>query len=164
MGVDFGTKKVNMRSEDDYLLEIEGVLVNEFRICQSLLHCMKEERKALSSANLESLFLLVERREEILEEMEAFEIRREDLVHAFARNMGLELDAPRLSDCLSPLAKPPVERIGRLSEGISALKDSLSSLGEWNYALADSVLNREESVQAFLLNLYPPVHPNRPPV
>ena len=153
-----------MCSEDDYLLEIEGVLVNEFRICQSLFECMKDERKALSAADIESLYFLVEKREDILEELEQFETRREKLVNDFASQLHFRLANPRLSDCLASLSKPPLERIGRLCEGIVALQDSLYNLGEWNHALANAMLRRDESAQALLLNLYPPAHKYRPPV
>jgi flagellar biosynthesis/type III secretory pathway chaperone len=153
-----------MRSEDNYLLEIEGELVSEFRVCQSLFQCMKEERKSLSAPDIGSLFLLIEKREEILEQLDQLEMRRLELIHEFAETLDLDLPSPRLSDCLSPLEKPTIEHIRRLCEGIAALQDSLCRLGEWNRALANSVLNRDEMIEAFLLNLYPPAHHYRPPV
>ncbi len=48
---------------------MEAIMVNEFRVCQSLLTLLQQERQALVQKDVETLSHLVEQKESLLDEL-----------------------------------------------------------------------------------------------
>ena len=74
------------------LPNLENVLVQEFRLVQSLIDITREERNFLPTSNAEDLMGLVEKKENVLDQMSLLEERRRTLLIDLARDMGLSLE------------------------------------------------------------------------
>lgn len=136
------------------LPNLEDVLVQEFRLVQSLIDITREERNFLPTTNAEDLMVLVEKKEILLDSMSLLEERRRTLLADISREMGIPSGSSTLSDVLPWLDTPTAGRLNRLSEGIAMLVGQARELNYGNQAMATSALDWLESTKAFLYGYY----------
>jgi flagellar biosynthesis/type III secretory pathway chaperone len=136
------------------LPNLENVLVQEFRLVQSLIDITRDERNFLPTSNAEDLMGLVEKKENVLDQMSLLEERRRTLLIDLARDMGLSLESTSLGDILPWLDPTTAGRLNRLSEGIAMLVGQARDLNYGNRAMATSALDWLESTKAFLYGYY----------
>ena len=133
---------------------IEAIMVNEFRVCQSLLTVLQQERQALVQRDVDSLSHLVEQKESLLDELGSDEESRRSLLEKLAQNYGIKKEVTGLIELLRELQMTASERIYRLQEGIVALQGKIRELNRANQALAEMNLERITALQEYLVSLY----------
>lgn len=121
---------------------------------QSLIDVTREERNFLPSTNPDDLMGLVEKKENILDQMSLLEERRRTLLIDICRAMGIPPGSSTLSDILPWLESSTAGRLNRLSEGIAMLVGQARDLNYGNKAMASSALDWLESTKAFLYGYY----------
>lgn len=136
------------------LPNLEDVLVQEFRLMQTLIDVTREERNFLPTTNPDTLMGLVEKKENILDQMSLLEERRRTLLIDIARGMGIPADSSSLSEILPWLDRATAGRLNRLSEGITMLVGQARDLNYGNKAMATTALDWLESTKAFLYGYY----------
>ncbi|BCY17927.1 MAG: flagellar protein FlgN [Chloroflexi bacterium] len=142
---------------------IEAIMVNEFRVCQSLLTVLQQERQALVQKDVETLSNLVDQKESLLDELGSDEESRRSLLEKLAQNYGLEKEVLGLTDILRRLQMTASERVYRLQEGIVALQGKIRELNRANQALAEMNLERITALQEYLVSLYSSPSYYKPP-
>jgi len=142
---------------------IEAIMVNEFRVCQSLLTVLQQERQALVQKDVETLSHLVEQKESLLDELGGDEESRRSLLEKLAQNYGLEKEVLGLTDLLRRLQMTASERVYRLQEGIVALQGKIRELNRANQALAEMNLERITALQEYLVSLHSSPSYYKPP-
>ena len=151
----------------EILNNLEDLLVKEFRSLQSLIALSQKERLLLSKGEADSLMVLVEEKETLLDQMSLLEESRRSMISEAARELDRPAAAPSGNSTLEELtlALEPIiaDRLKRLSQGILALVEQTKELNEGNMALAGANLDWVKSAQAFLINLYNPEVGYRPP-
>ncbi len=135
---------------------LEDAMVNEFRIFQSLVELSRQELDALTKRDTNSLNVLVEKKEILLEDLNQLEEGRRMLTEDLAYLAGLRKPAPTLVDVLPYLDKQSAERIKRIQDGIVALGGEIRNLNRTNLALAKTALEWADATQAYLLSLHQP--------
>jgi flagellar biosynthesis/type III secretory pathway chaperone len=133
---------------------MEAVMVNEFRVCQSLLTVLQLERQALVQKDVEALSKLVEQKESLLDELGTNEESRRSHMEKLAQNSGLQNEVMGLTDLLRRLQLTASERLYRLQEGIVALQSKIRELNRANLALAQMNLERITALQEYLVSLF----------
>ena len=133
---------------------LEDVLVQEFRLMQSLIDVTREERNFLPSTDPDGLMGLVEKKENILDQMSLLEERRRTLLIDIARAMGIPAGLSTLAEILPWLDQSIAGRLNRLSEGIAMLVGQARDLNYGNKAMATTALDWLESTKAFLYGYY----------
>ncbi len=133
---------------------MEAVMVNEFRVCQSLLTVLQLERQALVQKDVEALSKLVEQKESLLDELGTNEESRRSHLEKLAQNSGLQNEVMGLTDLLRRLQLTASERLYRLQEGIVALQSKIRELNRANLALAQMNLERITALQEYLVSLF----------
>ncbi len=174
-----------MKDSPELLSTLEELLVQEFRVCQSLQNLTREERKMLAdlqakrspvpgpNGDVSRLAGLVEEKEILLDQLGRIEDERrmivQDMVNktfaekTLAGKRGVQAQTPTLADVIKTLHAPEAGRISRLQEGITTLAATIREMTSGNLSLAGSALERADAVQAFLLNLYRPEANYQPP-
>jgi flagellar biosynthesis/type III secretory pathway chaperone len=146
------------------LVVIEDVMVSEFRAYQSLIKLTKEERRVLSSADLNALANVVTQKEALVTELARLEEARCSAIEQWsehheglARSRALApAQSLTLGEILPHLETTTAGRLKRLREGILALVNQLSDLTQGNRALVTLALERLEAVRHFLISLSQP--------
>lgn len=133
---------------------MEAIMVNEFRVCQSLLTVLQQERQALVQKDVETLSHLVEQKESFLDELGSDEESRRSLMEKLAQNSGLQTEVMGLPDLLRRLQMTASERIYRLQDGIVALQSKIRELNRANLALAQMNMERITALQEYLVSLF----------
>lgn len=133
---------------------MEAVMVNEFRVCQSLLTVLQQERQALIQKDVDTLTHLIEQKESLLDELGSGEESRRSQMDKLAyTNESIE-GSISLTELLRRLQLTVSERIYRLQEGIYALQGKIRELNRANNALAEMNLERITALQEYLVTLY----------
>lgn len=135
---------------------LEDLLVQEFRICQSLHQLTKEERQALSKNDLNSLEVILEQKEVVLDELGQIEDRRRMITQNLGDQVGLKHTDPTITAICQKLNNEMGQRIKRLKEGISALAEEIKILTSGNHALAMMALERVDALQTILIDSFRP--------
>ncbi len=133
---------------------IEAVMVNEFRVCQSLLTVLQQERQALVQKDVNALSHLVEQKETLLDELGSDEESRRSQLEKLAQNCGLKNEVLSLNELLFRLQLTASERVYRLQEGIVALQSKIRELNRANLALAEMNMERITALQNYLVGLF----------
>lgn len=133
---------------------MEAVMVNEFRVCQSLLTVLQQERQALIQKDVDTLTHLIEQKESLLDELGGDEESRRAHMEKLAQNCGLQNEVMGLTDLLRRLQMTASERIYRLQDGINALQSKIRELNRANLALAEMNLERITALQEYLVSLF----------
>ncbi len=135
---------------------LEDLLVQEFRTCQTIHQLTKEERSAISKNDLNSLSSIVEQKEVMLDELGQIEDRRRMIVQNLGQEIGISTPSPSIAEISQKLAADIGSRINRLREGISALADEIKIMSNGNRALALIALERIDAVQSLILDAIQP--------
>ncbi len=133
---------------------MEAVMVNEFRVCQTLLTVLQQERQALVQKDVNTLSHLVEQKEGLLDELGSNEEARRSQMEKLTQIFGLQDEVLGLTDLLRRLQLTASERIYRLQEGISALQSKIRELNRANLALAEMNVDRITALQEYLVSLF----------
>jgi len=135
---------------------LEDALVDEFRIIKLLLDFSKEELEALTKRDIQALSSVVEKKEEILDELTLIENERSQLMQEISQRLGIKKAPPTLADIIPFLNKTSAEQMKHLQEGIVALGSEIRTINRSNLTLAKTALDLADSTQAYLLSLYQP--------
>lgn len=152
-----------MSDPSTLVTNLEELLVNEFRLCQSLHAICGEERQALIGYDISGLSRLVERKEALLDELGQIDDRRRMVVQELATLYHLTSSMPTIAEVAATLPPEPGRRIQHLREGIVALAEDIGELSRGNQALALTALQRADALQTFLLDLCRPSLLYQPP-
>ena len=136
--------------------ELEDALVEEFRIFQLLVELSKDELAALTKRDTQILADIVEKKEDLLDELVLVEDERFNLMEDISLRIGIKKISPTVQDIFPYLERFSVERLKHLQEGIVGLGREIRSINRSNLALAKTALELADSTQAYLLSIYQP--------
>ncbi|MCX6064877.1 MAG: flagellar protein FlgN [Chloroflexi bacterium] len=143
-------------------LELEQVLVQQFKILQEMLELSKRERACLLK-DPDKIIQIVEDKEALLDKMSLMEDKCRESVQALSLSLELRLETTSIQ-ALLPYIKPEhAKRIKNLSEGISSLASQARELNRANQALALSKLEWLNATQSFLISIFQPESGYRSP-
>jgi len=148
----------------DLIGSLEAVLVNMFRLSESLFEITKEERQALLEGKIDTLTNLASKKETILNDIESNDEPRRRITSQLAELKGLDPAKANLSDILAKIDDVDISQIVRLQQGILALQAEIREVNNGNYALATLNLQRLDAVQSYILSLLTPANYYRPTV
>lgn len=160
-----------MASLDTHLYEtkanlittLEGILVEEFRTCQSLQKVVKQERYLLIEADVNSLSDLIEEKDILLDELSQIEEQRRMTIEKLTEHYPLVKELTTAEDLFELLDPVVSKRLERLYTGIRTLIDQIKEFNLGNQALALNGLSRVDAVQAYLLNIFQNPQDYQPP-
>jgi hypothetical protein len=136
-------------------LELEQVLVRQFRLLQEMLSLSKKERASL--LNEPDLVLnIVEDKEALLDSMSLMEDNCRKIVQELSLELDLHSTETSIQALLQYFKPEDASRIRNLSEGISSLASQARELNHANQALALSKLEWLKATQAFLISIFQP--------
>jgi hypothetical protein len=136
-------------------LELEQILVRQFRLLQEMLALSKKERDTL--LNEPDLVLqIVEDKEALLDNMSVMEDNCRKIVQELSLLLELHSDDTSIQALLPYFKSEDASRIRNLSEGISSLASQAREVNHANQALAQSKLEWLKATQAFLISIFQP--------
>jgi len=144
----------------DLFDSLEAVLVNTFRLCESLHKITRRERQALLENKADDLLVITREKSDVVTEMESNEEARQVISKELADLLGLEGKVQSLSDLLGKVDNTvDISKILRIQQGILTLQAEIREVNNGNYALATLNLQRLDAVQEYILGLFtPPVY------
>jgi hypothetical protein len=144
----------------DLLDSLEAILVNTFRLCESLHQITLRERQTLLESKANELISITREKGMIVTEMESNEEARQVITDELTRVLGLEGKADNLSELLGKVDAPiDTSKITRIQQGILTLQAEIREINNGNYALATLNVQRLEAVQEYIVGLFtPPVY------
>ena len=129
------------------------LLVQEFRLWQSLARLTRQERQALYDCNAPRLAALFTSKETLLESLVSCQQKRHVLLFSsdLPNNTGLadRTPAPHQIPC-DGLNEVQANLVLHLTGGIQTLVEQINELAQGNYALADCSLRRMWGIQSWL--------------
>jgi flagellar biosynthesis/type III secretory pathway chaperone len=140
----------------DLFGSLEAVMVNIFRLFESLHEVTKEERQILLDGKADKLVILAKKKEAILKGLESNDESRRSLMDQLTKVIGFNSEAMTLNDILERIDSVDVEQVKRLQQGILALQAEIREINNGNYALATLNMNRLDAVQSYILSLFTP--------
>ncbi len=147
----------------EYVLELEEVLVAQFREVQQVIELTLTEREALLN-NSEHLMPVVEEKEALLDRLGVMEDNRRMVVQKLSLERGLVSPETSITELLPYLDAPISQRVSRLAEGITTLAARARELNDYNQALACTRLDWLRAAQVFLVGVVQPDAGYRPPL
>jgi FlgN protein len=153
-----------LQTTQDLFGSLEVVMVNLFRLFESLHEVTKEERQVLLEGKADELMILAKRKESLLTSLENNEESLHSLTDQLAKAVGLNPESLTLTSILERLKSVDVGQVSRLQQGILALQAEIRDINNGNYALANLNINRLDAVQSYILSLFTPPNYYRPTV
>ncbi len=153
---------VNHDQFTEYLIELEDILVEQFRQIQQLINLTMDERRALLE-NSDDLMGIVEEKEVLLDRLGVLEDNRRKTVHKLALERGLISGETSIGELLPYLEERDAQRVNRMVEGITTLAMEARQLNDYNQALAVTRLDWLQAAQVFLVGAVQPDPAYRPP-
>ena len=136
-------------------LELEEVLVRQFRVLQEMIALTKKERSFLLS-DPDLVIQVVEDKEVLLDSMSLMEDKCRKVVQELSLAVALHSENTSIRDLL-PFFKPEdAGRIRNLSEGITSLASQARELNRANQAIAFTKLEWLKATQEFLISIFQP--------
>ena len=106
---------LSKQSLQDLVDSLEAILVNTFRLCESLHQITQQERQALLEAKTDDLNRIVQQKEGIVAEVESNEKARQVVAKQLVQLLGLGDDVQSLSDLLTHIDNQvDVSKVSRL--------------------------------------------------
>jgi flagellar biosynthesis/type III secretory pathway chaperone len=136
-------------------LELEKVLVRQFRLLQEMHALSKKERDSLLNEP-DFILKIVEDKEALLDRMSVMEDNCRKIVQEFSLVLDLHSEDTSIEALLPHFQPEDTSRIRNLSEGISSLASQVRELNRANQALALSKLEWLKATQAFLISIFQP--------
>lgn len=143
-----------MKSKRELIITLEDLLVKQFRNLQTLITETRDERKALTSGDIQLIQKHVEHKEAILDEISLLEESRRMTVGQLCQMAGLTDECSSLSEFAKTVDPPLAQRLNHLYGGIIKLAEEVRDLNMGNHALADARVEMFAATQAFLLSFY----------
>jgi flagellar biosynthesis/type III secretory pathway chaperone len=143
------------------LMELEHLLVRQFRALQELLETSQKERAFLLS-NDEKLMRVVEDKEVLLDQLGLIEDSRRKVVQDLSQALKIQSDSVSVGSLLPFLKPDDANRIGRLAEGVITLAGQTRELNEENHALALVKLDWVKAAQSVFIGMLEPEVEYRP--
>jgi flagellar biosynthesis/type III secretory pathway chaperone len=144
------------------LLELESILVKQFRSLQELIEKTKLERKLLLTGD-DAIMRVVEDKEALLDQLGLIEDDRRKLVQNLSLAKGLHSESTSISELLPYIKEDLAERISRMIDGITTLAGQARDLNRANQALSSTKLEWLKATQSFLIRIAQPEIGYRPP-
>ncbi len=136
-------------------LELEQVLVRQFRVLQEMNTLTRTERDALLS-DPEQVLRIVEDKEAMLDSLGLLEDQCRNIVQELSLGLGLRTENTSIRQLLPFLKPEDASRIKNLSEGVSGLASQTRELNRANQALAITKLDWLKATQDFLISIFLP--------
>ncbi|MEN4010625.1 MAG: flagellar protein FlgN [Chloroflexota bacterium] len=154
---------VNHDSFTEYVLDLEEILVSQFREVQQVIELTLTERETLLK-NGDDLMPVVEEKEALLDRLGVIEDNRRRVVQKLSLECGLVSPETSIGELLPYLDSPIAQRVSRLAEGISTLAVQARELNDYNQALACTRLDWLRAAQVFLVGVVQPEAGYRSPL
>ena len=136
-------------------LELEEVLVRQFRALQEMIALTKKERTYLLSEP-DLVIQTVEDKEVLLDAMSLMEDKCRKIVQELSLDLSLHSENTSIRDLLPFLKPEDASRIKNLSEGITSLASQARELNRANQAIAYTKLEWLKATQEFLISIFQP--------
>lgn len=136
-------------------LELEKVLVSQFKLLKEIVAITKQERASLLNEP-ELVLRTVEDKEALLDQMSLMEDRCRKTVQEISLLLELHSDKTSIFDLLPFFNSEAARRIRNLSEGISSLAIEARELNRANQAIALTKLEWLKATQTFLISMFQP--------
>ncbi|MDR3578320.1 MAG: flagellar protein FlgN [Anaerolineaceae bacterium] len=144
------------------LMELESILVKQFRSLQELIEKTRFERKLLLTGD-DALMRVVEDKEALLDQLGLIEDNRRKLVQNLSLAKGIQTETTSINELLPYLQEDIAERFSRLVEGITTLAFQARDLNRANQAISTTKLEWLKATQSFLIRIAQPEIGYRPP-
>ena len=136
-------------------LELEQVLVRQFKLLKDVILLTKKERSALlEEPNL--VLRVVEDKEALLDQVSLMEDRCRRIVQEISLSLDLRSENTSIRALLPYFKSEDARRIQNLSEGISNLAIQARELNRANQAIALTKLEWLKATQSFLISMFQP--------
>lgn len=145
------------------LMDLEQLLVKQFRLLQQLVETSKVEREAMLGDG-KTVMRLTEDKEVLLDQLNMVEEERRVVVQSMAEALRIPEKPCSVRTLISRLGREEAERLSRLMDGINILVSHARDLNQSNQALAHVKLDLIRSTQAFLISLTAPDVDYRPAI
>ena len=136
-------------------LELEQVLVQQFRILQELIVLSKQERSSLLSEP-DLILQIVEDKEVLLDKMSLMEDKCRQIIQELSLLLDIRLEKTSIQALLPYFRPEDASRINNLSEGIYGLANQARELNHASQALALTKLDWLKATQLFLISIFQP--------
>lgn len=136
-------------------MELEWVLVRQFKLLRQLVALTQKERSTLLS-DPDAVLTLVEEKEALLDSMTLIEDQCRKLVQEISLALELHSQQTSIQELLPHLDIDTAKRIRNLSEGISGLAIEARELNRANQAIAITKLDWLKATQEFLIGIFLP--------
>ena len=144
----------NHEEKNEILVSLEAVLVNEFRVYQALRDLTLEERQVLLEGRGQNLMSLVDKKEELLDELTQMESKRNSIIDRLVDIFEIDIKYENLGELLDVIKAEPVRRLQRLRQGLVALQTEIRDINRGNAALASLNLEKITQLQNYLFKLF----------
>jgi flagellar biosynthesis/type III secretory pathway chaperone len=146
------------------VMELEHLLVRQFRTLQELLESTQKERVLLLNGTGTDVMRVVEDKEVLLDQLGILEDSRRRVVEDIAVALKVQSEAGSVGSLLPHLGRDESSRIGRLAEGIINLAGQTREMNQQNKALAVVKLDWIRAAQVTLIGLSQPEGDYRPAI
>jgi flagellar biosynthesis/type III secretory pathway chaperone len=136
-------------------LELEEVLVRQFRALQEMIALTRKERTYLLSEP-DLVIQIVEDKEVLLDVVSLMEDKCRKIVQELSLDLSLRSENTSIRDLLPFLKPEDASRIKNLSEGITSLASQARELNRANQAIAYTKLEWLKATQEFLISIFQP--------
>ena len=143
------------------LMELEHLLVKQFRTLQELLEVSQKERAQLLSGD-EKIMRVVEDKEVLLDQLGLIDDSRRKVVQDLSLALKIQSDSGSVGSLLPHLGRDDANRVGRLAEGIVTLAGQTRELNQENQALAIIKLDWIKAAQSVFFGILEPDIDYRP--
>jgi len=136
-------------------MELEQVLVHQFRLLQDMIALTKRERTSLMN-DPDAVLAVVEDKEALLDSMTLLEDQCRKIVQEISLSLKLHSQETSIQALLPYLDPDDARRVKNLSEGISNLASQARELNRANQAMALTKLDWLKATQSFLIGIFLP--------
>lgn len=136
-------------------LELEEVLVRQFRSLQEMIALTKKERACLLN-DPDLVIQVVEDKEVLLDSMSLLEDKCRKIVQDLSLVLLLRSENTSIRELLPFFVPEDASRIKNLSEGIISLASQARELNRANQAIAYTKLEWLKATQEFLISIFQP--------
>jgi flagellar biosynthesis/type III secretory pathway chaperone len=144
----------NHEERNEVLVSLEAVLVNEFRVYQTLRDLTLEERQVLLEGRGQNLMSIVDKKEELLDELTQMEAKRNLIIDRIVDIFEIDIKYENLGELLDVIKAEPIRRLQRLRQGLVALQTEIRDINRGNAALASLNLDKITQLQNYLYKLF----------
>jgi flagellar biosynthesis/type III secretory pathway chaperone len=136
-------------------MELEQVLVRQFKLLKDMVALTKKERNSLLN-DPEDVLGVVEDKEALLDSMTLLEDQCRKIVQEISLSLKLHSAETSIQELLPYFNAEDARCIKNLSEGISSLASQARELNRANQAIALTKLEWLKATQAFLISIFQP--------